>query len=159
MKKNSAVKNKSDKMDVGKGKYAKVDVKKILPFKSSFLLIDEILFYKPGQKVVAQKYLTGKEWYIKGHFPNNPLMPGHLIAESMAQACALFFEKIAKRKKRRIFYLASSKVRFFRAVRPKDTLIITAYPIRMFSRAGIFKTEARVKNNLVAKGEFTLASG
>ncbi len=139
-------------------KPVQIDLKKVLPFRSPFLLIDRILSYKLDRKIVTQKYVTGKEWFLKGHFPGNPVMPGHLIAEAMAQTCALFFKKIAEEKKEKIFYLSSSKRRFFKVVTPKDRLIITARPVRMFSSAGIFKGEARVRNKLVAKGEFTIAS-
>ena len=134
-----------------------VNLKKVLPFRSPFLLIDKLLSYKQDKEIVAEKRVTGKEWFLKGHFPGNPVMPGHLIAEAMAQTCALFFKNMVEGDKDKIFYLASSKIRFFRIVKPKDRMIIRAYPVRLFSRAGIFKAEVHVKNKLAAKGEFSIA--
>ena len=144
-------------MRTSRPKPRQINIKKVLPFKRPFLLIDKMLSYQPYKKIVTQKYVTGKEWFLKGHFPGRPVMPGHLIAEAMAQTCALFFKRIAEEKKEKIFYLASSKTRFFKVVTPKDRLIITVRPVRMFSSAGIFKGEVRVRNKLVAKGEFTIA--
>ncbi len=134
-----------------------VDLKRLLPYRGNFLLIDKILLYELEHKIVTQKYINGKEWYIKDHYPDNPIMPGHVTAEAMLQTCALFLEGIDEEGKDRIIYLASSKTRFFKVVRPGDTLIITAYPARILSGTGIFKAEARVKDELVAKGQFTLA--
>ena len=137
----------------------KVDFKKALMFGKPSMLIDRLLLYEPDKKVVVQKYLTGKEPFFKGHFPGNPVMPGHMIAETMVQACTLFFGMPGEERKGKFIYLASSKLRFFNAVKPKDKMIITAYPVRMFSRAGIFKADAYVKKKLVATGQFTAAMG
>lgn len=141
-------------------RYNRKVIEEYLPFRGHSLLLDEVFLYKDGNKVTAKKILTGKELFFKGHFPGNPIMPGHLIAESMAQASAVFFiKKFGKlwTSKQRLFYLASSKMRFFRSVRPKATLNITVYPVKVLFSGGIFKAEAYVSNKLVAKGEFTIA--
>jgi len=85
-------------------------------------------------------------------------MPGHLIAEAMAQACALFFKKQHLSKKKVAYFLTSSKTRFTGRVRPGDTLIITANPVKMISFAGIFRARAEVRSQVVAKGEFGIAA-
>jgi 3-hydroxyacyl-[acyl-carrier-protein] dehydratase len=139
-----------------KEKSTEVDVKSLLPYGSDFLLIDKILLYEPEHKIVTQKYVIEDEWFIKEHYPDNPIMPGHLTAEAMLQSCALFFESIDGEGKDRIIYLTSSKTRFFRVVRPNNKLIITAYPIKILSDTGIFRADAHVENELVAKGQFTL---
>lgn len=137
---------------------SKKELRKVLPFKAPFLLIDEVISYEPGEKIVAEKYLTGKEWFLKGHFPKNPIMPGHMIAESMAQACSLLFAKSGYEEiKDKLFLLTSSKASFFNVVRPGDKLIITAYPVKVISTACIVKAEAHVKDRLVARGEFSVA--
>ena len=144
-------------MKTSKLKPSQIDLKKVLPYRNPFLLIDKMLSYKPDKEIVTQKYVTGKEWFLRGHYPGNPVMPGHIIAEAMVQTCALFFKKYIKDKKNINFYLAASKLRFFRIVRPKDKMIIKAHPVRIFSKAGIFKVEVHVKNKLAAKGEFSIA--
>ncbi len=134
------------------------EIKKILPFKEPFLLIDRILEYDENKKIVASKRITGKESFLKGHFPGYPVMPGHLIAEAIAQTCALFFKREYHSKKKMAYFLASSKSRFLGQVRPNDTMIITARPLKMVSFAGIFKGEARVKDKVVARGEISVAA-
>lgn len=135
----------------------KIDLKKIFPLNPDFLFIDRVVSYDPKKKIVAKKYLTGKEWFFQGHFPNHPVMPGSLITEAMVQTGALFFKKLKQNNKDKIFYLVSSKVRFLKSIKPKDTLTVIAQPVKIFSKAGIFKAEARIRNKLVAKGEFTAA--
>jgi len=134
------------------------EIKKILPFREPFLLIDRILEYDENKKIVASKRITGKELFLKGHFPGYPVMPGHLIAEAIVQTCALFFKREYHSKKKMAYFLASSKARFLGQVRPNDTMIITARPVKMVSFAGIFKGEARVKGKVVARGEFSVAA-
>ena len=135
-----------------------IDLRNILPFGGRFLLVDRIVSYEDGKKIVTEKLVRRNEWFFKGHFPGNPVMPGHLIAESMAQTCALYFGKSAGEKAGGIFYLVSSKARFYKAVKPGNKLTLTVYPVKILSGAGIFKAEARVKNNIAAKGTFILAS-
>lgn len=133
-------------------------LKKIIPFAPPFLLIDEVLLYVPGKKIVAKKLLTGKEWFLKGHFPGSPIMPGHMIAESMVQTGLLLFAKSGYEQIRdKIFLLASSKVRFFKVVKPGHKLVITAYPVKVFSKAAVVRAESHVNGKLVAKGEFSVA--
>lgn len=146
-------------MRKGKGNSEEVDVRKLLPYRGEFLLIDKILVYEPEHKIVTQKYITGNEWYVRDHYPDNPIMPGHVTAEAMLQTCALFLENVNEEAKDKVIYLVSSKTRFFRVARPKDTLIMTAYPSRVLSGMGIFKADARVKGEVVARGQFTLAVG
>lgn len=133
-------------------------LKKIMPFKEPFLLIDEVLLFNPGKKIVAKKEVTGKEWFLKGHFPQDPIMSGHMIAESMAQSCLLLFAKSGYEQiKDKMFFLASSKARFFKVVRPGDKLVITAYPVKIVPSAAIVKAKTHVRKKLVAEGEFSVA--
>ena len=134
------------------------DIKAILPFRGVLRLIDEVLEYEEGVKVVASRRISENEPFFNGHFPGYPVMPGHLIAEAMAQACALFFKKQHLSKKKTAYFLTSSKARFTGQVRPGDVLIITASPVKMISYAGIFRAKAEVGPRVVAKGEFGVAA-
>ena len=65
------------------------EIEAILPHREPFLLIDEVLELEPGERVVARKTVRPDEWYLAGHFPGRPVMPGVLIVEAMAQAGAV----------------------------------------------------------------------
>ena len=76
----------------------KEEIKKIIPQREPFLMIDEVEEYTPGESVVAYKYINETEWYFKGHFPDNPIMPGVLIVESLAQAGAVAILSLEENK-------------------------------------------------------------
>ena len=67
----------------------KEEIKNIIPQRDPFLMIDEVEEYVPGESAIAYKNVNEKEWYFKGHFPDNPIMPGVLITESLAQTGAV----------------------------------------------------------------------
>lgn len=135
-----------------------VDPRKILPFGENFLFIDKLISYEENKNAVTEKLTKKNEWFFKSHFPGNPVMPGHLIAEAMVQTCALCLGKSSEKKSNKIFYLASSKVRFYKTVRPGDKLTVTANAVKILAGVGIFAAEVRVKNKIVSRGKFILAS-
>ena len=67
----------------------KEEIKRIIPQREPFLMIDKVEKYIPGEMAIAYKEVNIDEWYFKGHFPGNPIMPGVLIAESLAQTGAI----------------------------------------------------------------------
>ena len=67
----------------------KEDIEKIIPQRDPFLMIDEVEEFIPGEMAIAYKNVNENEWYFKGHFPGNPIMPGVLITESLAQTGAV----------------------------------------------------------------------
>ncbi|UCC99260.1 MAG: beta-hydroxyacyl-ACP dehydratase [Phycisphaerales bacterium] len=144
-------------VDMFSRKSAKIDIEQLLPYKSKFLMIDRVVLYEPNRKIVTQKHITGAEWYITDHYPQDPMMPGHITAEVMVQTCALLFRAIYEKRKDATVYLTSSRTRFFSVVRPEDRIITTAQPIRVTTGAAIFRAEARVRGELAARGQFTLA--
>ncbi|MHC4509877.1 MAG: 3-hydroxyacyl-ACP dehydratase FabZ family protein [Planctomycetota bacterium] len=132
-------------------------VEHLLPYKGKFLMIDRVVLYEPNRKIVTQKHITGAEWYITDHYPQDLMMPGHITAEVMVQTCALFFRAFYELRKDVVVYLTSSRTRFFSVVRPQDRIVTTAQPIRVRSGTAIFRAEARVRGTLAARGQFTLA--
>jgi 3-hydroxyacyl-[acyl-carrier-protein] dehydratase len=138
------------------------DIRKLIPHREPFIFIDRVISVESGL-VVASKYIKKDEEYFKGHFPGNPLMPGVLIVESMAQtsgiACALYSneQKDASLRHCEVYFLSRiSDVKFKSPVLPGDTLTIKAKVIECF--ANFFKTTVicEVEGRNVAEGELVL---
>ena len=133
-----------------------------LPHRYPFLLIDRILELVPGKKMVAVKNVTINEPFFAGHFPNEPLMPGVLIVEAMAQAGAfLVLDSIDKEKRERTFFYFSAmdKVRFRKKVVPGDQLILEIELLRKRSTAAKMTGIARVDGARGAEAELMASIG
>lgn len=101
-------------------------IKSAIPHRYPFLLIDRIIDFVPGESITALKNVTYNEPFFEGHFPENPIMPGVLIVEAMAQTCGvLIFRSLRNSPKNGLFYLAGvDKARFRKAVSPGDRSFI-----------------------------------
>jgi 3-hydroxyacyl-[acyl-carrier-protein] dehydratase len=133
------------------------EIMKILPHRYPFLLIDRITELIPGQKAVGVKNISVNEPYFPGHFPGQPVMPGVLIIEAMAQvgACAVLSEPSYQGW---IAFLAGvDRVRFKKQVLPGDVLTITTELTALKSNIGKGKGTVTVNNKLVCQGEFLFA--
>ena len=142
------------------GKRPDFDLAREFPIKKPFLFIDAVREFVEGKCLIAEKSVTGDESFFRGHFPGQPVMPGHLIAEALVQCCGLYRGLTVRgTDEDRVFLLTSSKVSFFKPVLPPATLIMTCEPVKIVSFGGVFSARARVKRTLVAQGQFTLAFG
>ena len=130
------------------------DIQKIIPHRFPFLLIDRILECKPNEKLVAVKNVSINEYYFRGHFPTEQVMPGVLIVEAMAQAsCVYFYYSKNLQGKSLIYYLAKIEARFHHPVVPGDQLIIEVSTVKLLAKAGFVKAKALVGEKLVAEAE------
>jgi len=127
----------------------------VLPHRYPFLLVDRILSIEPGKRVVGLKNVSVNEEFFQGHFPGNPVMPGVLILESIAQVGGcLVFASDPSLKGRKAMYLAGvDKARFRRPVFPGDQLILSVEALSV--RASFIKVrgEARVDGQLAVEAE------
>ncbi|UCG09243.1 MAG: 3-hydroxyacyl-ACP dehydratase FabZ [Desulfobacterales bacterium] len=136
-------------------------IMKLLPHQYPFILIDRVLELVPGEKIVALKNVTMNEPFFQGHFPGNPVMPGVLIIEAMAQAGGvLALESMSsERHGRPIYFMGMDKVRFRKPVVPGDQLIFEATLLKMREKAAKIFGKATVENNLVAEAELMASFG
>ena len=133
------------------------EIKKLIPQRYPFLMLDRVEEIDAGKSITAYKNVTANEAYFNGHFPDKPIFPGALTAESMAQAACILLKKSIPDLKAQHFYVTNIKIRFFKSVLPGDRLHIKVSTVKMTRMGGIFETEARVDNSAVAKGEMTFA--
>lgn len=135
----------------------KEEIKNIIPQREPFLMIDEVEEYIAGESAVAYKYVRKDEWYFKGHFPNNPIMPGVLIAESLAQTGAIAILSMEENKGKNALFGGIDKMRFKKIVVPGDKLKLEVKIIKRKGPIGIGEAIATVNGKIAAKGELTFA--
>lgn len=133
----------------------KEDIEKIIPQRDPFLMIDEIENMVVGKSCIGYKYVNEDEWYFKGHFPNNPIMPGVLIVEALAQTGAVVILSQKENIGKNVLFGGMDKIRFKKQVKPGDILKLEVQIIKRKGKVGIGSVIATVNNILVAKGELT----
>ena len=130
------------------------EIQNIIPHRFPFLLIDKIVDLQPKEKLVAVKNVSINEHFFVGHFPAEKVMPGVLIVEAMAQAgCIYFYYSKNLVGKKLTYYLAKVTAKFKAPVVPGDQLKIEVTTIKLMAKAGFLKTQAFVKDKLVAEAE------
>jgi 3-hydroxyacyl-[acyl-carrier-protein] dehydratase len=137
------------------------EIKKVLPHRYPFLLVDRILSMELGQHIVGLKNVTANEPFFAGHFPNNPIMPGVLIIEAMAQVAGILAllttpENLGNQN---LFLMSLDKVRFRRPVVPGDQLILDLKVLRGGKKFFKMEGKATVDDNLVAEAELMAMVG
>lgn len=100
------------------------DIENIIPHREPFLLIDKVIDTEPAKRIKAIKYVRREEYYFKGHFPSDPIMPGVLIVEAIAQAGAVSLLMLPENKGKLVLFAGIDKARFKKIVRPGDELVI-----------------------------------
>jgi 3-hydroxyacyl-[acyl-carrier-protein] dehydratase len=140
-----------------KAPFGRAEIEAILPHRDPFLLIDEVLELEPGERVVARKRVAGDEWYLRGHFPGRPVMPGVLIVEAMAQTGAVAVLAQDENRGRLALFAGIDDVRFKRIVEPGDELELECSLEQVRGPVGKGKATARVDGELAARGTLTFA--
>ena len=127
-----------------------------LPHRYPFLLIDRVLSCDAGQKIVAVKNVAINEPFFQGHFPGNPIMPGVMILEAMAQAAAILSFQTHNRDSTRnllYYFVGIDNARFKKPVIPGDQLILDVAMVRSVRGIGKFDAKARVGDALVTEAQ------
>ena len=142
-------------------KLDRAQVEALLPHRPPFLLVDEVDELEPGVSCVARRTLRDDDFWFAGHFPGNPVMPGVLIVEALAQtatvaaaSAALGGDTMAGKIG---LFAGIDKVRFKRVVKPGDTMLLEAEIIAVHGPGGRAKVKATVDGQLACRGELMFA--
>lgn len=134
-------------------------IKEIIPHRYPMLLIDRVEELEPGKRALAKKNVTVNEPFFQGHFPHEPVMPGVLIVEAMAQAGAVALLSMDEFKGKTAYFGGIDKAKFRKKVTPGDTLMLDVELIKVRSNVGLGKGIARVDGKKVAEAELTFMIG
>ncbi len=132
-------------------------IMEIIPQRDPFLMIDRVENLVPGESCTAYKDVRIEEPYFKGHFPGNPIMPGVLITEALAQTGAVAVLSLEENKGRNALFAGIDKLRFKKQVVPGDTLKLEVKIIKCKGPIGVGEAIATVDGQVAAKGEITFA--
>ena len=132
-------------------------IKKVIPHRYPFLLIDKVFVNYENKSARGYKCVSGNEEFFQGHFPGNPVMPGVLIIEAMAQTSCVILLSQPQFIGRSAYFMAINNVKFRKTVVPGDMLELRVGVIRDREKGGVARGEAYVNNELVTEAEFMFA--
>jgi len=132
-------------------------IQAIIPHRPPFLLVDSIVELEPGVRAVGLKQFTPDEFYFKGHFPGNPIVPGVLMIEAMAQVGCVAILTMPEYHGKLVYFAAIDAVRFRRPTRPGETARLEVALTKMRGRIGKGAAKASVGGDLVVEAELTFA--
>ena len=136
-----------------------VQVMEILQHRDPFLLIDTVEELEPGVRAVAKKNVTFNEPFFAGHFPGNPVMPGVLIIEALAQTGAVAILSQPEWKGKTAYFAGNNSAKFKQKVLPGDTLTLETKIIKVKGPIGVGEAIAYVDGKVACKAELTFAIG
>ncbi|MFZ6016839.1 MAG: 3-hydroxyacyl-ACP dehydratase FabZ [Nitrospirota bacterium] len=136
------------------------EIKKFIPQRFPFIMIDKVLEVEPGKYAIAVKNISGNDIFFLGHFPEKAIMPGAAIIEAMAQTAIILFGAGNEKKENGtnpIYYLGSVKARFFHPVVPGDQLKIKAINVKSLPNTAYVSAEAFVDDKKVSEAELVFS--
>ena len=133
------------------------EIMKIIPQRPPFLMIDKVEEIKPGESAIAYKNVCINEPHFQGHFPGNPIMPGVLIIEALAQTGACAILSLDEYKGKNALFGGVDKLRFKKPVLPGDVLKVEVKIIKRKGTIGVGEAIATVDGKVAVKGELTFA--
>ncbi|SHI66106.1 3-hydroxyacyl-[acyl-carrier-protein] dehydratase [Clostridium amylolyticum] len=135
------------------------EIMSIIPHRYPFLLIDKVTYIEKGKKAQGIKNVTMNEYFFQGHFPEEPVMPGVLIVESLAQLGAVAILSLEEFKGKTAYFAGINSVKFRKKVIPGDILNLEVEIVKLRSNFGIGKICAKVEDKVACEGEILFAIG
>ena len=139
--------------------YTAKEIMDIIPHRYPFLLIDTIEELEPGERALGKKCVSVNEPFFQGHFPGNPVMPGVLIMEALAQVGAVAILSKPEFKGHTAYFAGIDKARFRQKVVPGDVLMLETTIIKAKGPIGVGRAVATVNGKKAAEAELTFAIG
>lgn len=133
------------------------EIKKIIPQRAPFLMIDRIEELEPGKRAIGKKCVSYNEPYFEGHFPGEPVMPGVLIIEALAQVGAVVCLSAEGNKGKNAYFGGINKARFRNKVTPGDVLTLEVELIKGKGSIGVASAKAYDKEKIFAEAELIFA--
>lgn len=133
------------------------DIMQIIPHRQPFLFVDRVEVLETGKSGIGYKSVTINEPFFPGHFPDNPVMPGVLIIETMAQVGAVILLSMDSFKGSTAYFAGINKFRFKKKIQPGDQLKMEVEITKLRSKVGIGYGKAFISDGLAAEGEFMFA--
>ena len=133
------------------------EIMEIIPHRQPFMLIDTIEELEPGTRAVARKCVSYNEPFFQGHFPGEPVMPGVLIVEALAQTGAVAILSLEENKGKTAYFAAINSTKFKKKVIPGDVLVLETEIIKVKGPMGIGKATATVDGKVAVQAELTFA--
>ena len=136
------------------------EIKRLIPQRFPFIMIDRVLELEPGKHAVTVKNVSGNDIFFLGHFPEKAIMPGAMIIEAMAQTAIILFasEKKSWGGKRPLYYFGSVKARFLLPVVPGDQLVIKVASVKTLPTGAYVSGEAFVNEKKVSEAELVFSA-
>lgn len=146
--------------------YTKEEVLELLPHRNPFQFVDHVTRFKNGKMIETEYCSTGDEDFFKGHFPGNPILPGVIVTDALAQTAGLLYgfskQENLKGTDREneppeLFFLAAANVKFITPAFPKENIVMSAQLENVYANLYNYRVEAISKRKVIQKGTLTLA--
>jgi len=131
------------------------EIKNLIPHRYPFLLVDRVVELEKSKRAVGVKNVSANENFFEGHFPGNPIMPGVLIIEALAQTAGILANLSAEKKYKGVYFMSIETAKFRKPVFPGDQLRLEVELIKQRNTVLRFSGSAKVDDKVVAEAEFT----
>ena len=132
------------------------EIKKLIPHREPFLFIDKCNIISPGEHGISYKKFSNDEYFFKGHFPNNPIVPGVIIVEAMAQTAGIVVSyKLKEYQDKSVLFMSVSKAKFRKPILPNNHVTFEVNFINKVRDVYKFNGIAKINDTKVSEAEFS----